>query len=75
MPQYRTAVQWRPGGPRVTGTWATEGPARTRWTEWVGLYGVPGSTVTVVLAKVLPDGTERVLKAWPPPAEGGGGSK
>ncbi|MFI8769460.1 hypothetical protein ACIGN6_31775 [Streptomyces sp. NPDC053792] len=63
---YVVAVQWTPGGPRLTGTWETEPPARARWTSWVGLYASPGATAVVTLAELLPDGTERIIARWPP---------
>ncbi|MET9954466.1 hypothetical protein ABZ135_23385 [Streptomyces sp. NPDC006339] len=62
---YVAVIQFREGGPRVTGTWDEQEPAERRWTSWVGLYGsAPGALVSLV--EQTPDGTERLVKRWPP---------
>ncbi|MDV5143301.1 hypothetical protein R1T08_02990 [Streptomyces sp. SBC-4] len=64
---YVAAIQFVPGGPRVTGTWDDEDPADQRFRAWVGLYGVPDSTTVITLVEQTPDGRERLIKRWPAP--------
>ncbi|MFB6840234.1 hypothetical protein [Streptomyces sp. NPDC056361] len=66
MPPFVTALQFVPGGPRVTGYWETEPPAARKWVEWFGLYGVPDTTTVITMVEQLPDGSERPIKRWPP---------
>ncbi|AJF70308.1 hypothetical protein [Streptomyces vietnamensis] len=65
---YVVALQFVPGGPRVTGTWNEEGPADRRFLTWLGLYGVPGAATVIALAERTPDGLERLIRRWPEPA-------
>ncbi|MFJ6722244.1 hypothetical protein [Streptomyces sp. NPDC091259] len=73
MPPFITAIQFAPSGPRVTGYWETEPPATRKWVEWLGLYGVPGTSTVITLVEQRDDGSERSLKRWPdePPAGSG----
>jgi hypothetical protein len=50
----------RDGRPAMHGWWGSEAVARAKFTEWVGDWGRPGATVTLV-----DEETGETLTTWP----------
>lgn len=69
---YTVTLQARPGRTTASGHWNEQQPALRKYREWVGMYGT-GDAVIELTAED-DDGTQRVLKRWPPAADGQGGA-
>jgi len=65
---YVVTLQARPGRTTATGHWAELAPAERKYREWVGAHGI-GEAV-IELAAEDDDGSRRVLRRWPPAADG-----
>ncbi|MFI9031111.1 hypothetical protein [Streptomyces sp. NPDC053560] len=60
--RHRVTLQFAPGGPTVEGEWTAPATAKTRYTQWVGLYGTDPDVVIQLIEET--DGQRRVRKTW-----------
>lgn len=60
--KYVATLQFKEGGPAVSGDWTSDITAMRTYREWVGLYGSNPSVVIRFIEEA--DGRQRVLKTW-----------
>ncbi|MFE8940947.1 hypothetical protein ACFYNX_26120 [Streptomyces sp. NPDC007872] len=63
---YEVTLRFRPDGPAILGVWSEVETAEKVFTEWLGLYGKPGTVLALIATA---DGTGYPVKSWT--AEGG----
>ena len=60
--KYLVRLRFVADGPRVEGEWTVLDTARSRYTEWIGLYSKNPAAVIQLIEQT--DGQEHVLRTW-----------